>query len=161
MEQFGIYVARSGECVGNLRSLPVAHKIAHQFLAAWPELAQLTLVDSVHWDTWTVEPGECGPLSCDVALSRAPHGEWRHTGRGGPTDGREARRGIDEGRAEHARGESPAGDETRPFPGPPPVLRFTKSGLPVRVPVALPARSVHPVIDPVLLRRVVDRLRRL
>jgi hypothetical protein len=160
MEQFEIHVARSGECVGTLRSLPVAHTIAHLFLNAWPELAPLTLVDSVHGVTWTVEPGECGPPSCDVALSRAPTGRSATPGDAGRRAGREPRRDVAGGRAVPARRESPARHESPPSPRSP-VSYSTRSGLPVRVPAALPARSAPPVIDPVLLRRVADRLRHL
>jgi hypothetical protein len=72
-KQFGVLVARSGERIGNLKSLLTAHRIAHLFLTSWPELAPLVLVDSAHQDTWTVKFGDCSPLYCDVALSYAAY----------------------------------------------------------------------------------------
>lgn len=39
-----IRIMRSGESIGDLRSVLTAHRIAHLFLAEWPELAPLTVV---------------------------------------------------------------------------------------------------------------------
>jgi hypothetical protein len=79
-----------------------------------------------------------------------------------PTGYRAARREIAESEAEYARGEFVTGDEARALFGLPPLSdSLTNSGLPVRVPAVFPVRAVDVVIDLELLRRVLERLRRL
>jgi hypothetical protein len=78
------------------------------------------------------------------------------------TGDRAARLEIAESEAEYAGGEFVADDEARTLFGlPSPSHSLTNSGLPVRVPAALPVRAVDTVIDLDLLRRVLERLRRL
>jgi hypothetical protein len=67
-EPFAVRVAGTGRLVGELTSRGTAHRIAHLFLGAWPELSPLTLTDRTRDESWTVEAGACTPLGCDVAL---------------------------------------------------------------------------------------------
>jgi hypothetical protein len=71
MTSGAVRIMRSGEPVGHLNSVTTAHRIAHLYLAEWPELAPLTLVDPARRESWTVRLGCCSPLWCDLALHRA------------------------------------------------------------------------------------------
>ena len=135
IKPFAVHVAGTGELIGELISWETAHRIAHMFLGAWPDLAPLILTDRTRNASWTVQAGACTPLGCDVALTCA-------------TDPG-ARRAIAESRAGRARGEFTTGEEPRaPFHLLPPIPR---------PPVGYPVRRV----DLETLRRVVEGLRRL
>ncbi len=165
-----VYIIGTGELIGELHSLETAHKIAHWYLGEWPELSPLTVSDRECSDVWCVKLGDCTPLGCDIALKYTPYRELvshRETMElmGDPA----AQREIAEAEAEYARGECITGEEARALFGLPPVAQspnadrptVTSGGLPIRVPSAFPVRCIDMITDPVLLRRVVERLRRL
>jgi hypothetical protein len=143
-KSFTIRIDGTGELVGELHSLEAAHQIAHCYLGAWPDLSPLAVADREHDDEWHVRAGVCSPPGCDIALDLAETAEaqaaWFITG-----EGARALFGLP------------------PLPQPPEPGRpaTTAGGLPIRIPTALPVQRADTTIDPALLERVLQRLRRL
>jgi hypothetical protein len=60
MKPFEIRIARTGEVIGELKSLATAHRIAHMYLEEWPEWSPLTVRDRERRTTWLVGVDGCG-----------------------------------------------------------------------------------------------------
>ncbi len=155
---FVICFAGTAEVVGELESFEICHLIAHLYLTEWPDLAPLVLSDRSDVEdefAWLIGSGCCHPLSCGVALMDA---------------------NFAESKAAAARGEYLTLKEVGAILDLPPseqdeasevyircrmLDRGNTSGLPVRIPSTGPSQRVDMVLDPELLRRVVERLRRV
>jgi hypothetical protein len=71
MEPVAMHLARTGELIGEIHSVDVAHRIAHLYLGEWPDLGAIIVVDREHGNKWRVAPGVCGPFVCGIALELA------------------------------------------------------------------------------------------
>jgi hypothetical protein len=127
-KRFGISVEKTGVVVGELHSVLAAHRMAHSFLRAWPDLSPLVVVDWEGGDGWRVTLGGCTPLDCDVALRYEPYREWVSEQETLELmNDLEARREIAESQAEYERGEFITGEEARARFGLPVVAESAES----------------------------------
>ncbi len=65
IKPFEIWIARSGEVIGELKSGETAHRIAHMFLEEWPEWSPLAVKDWIRRTTRFVEVDTCGFADCE------------------------------------------------------------------------------------------------
>ncbi len=61
---FEIWITRSGEVIGELKSGETAHRIAHMFLEEWPEWSPLAVQDWSRRTIRFVEVDRCGFANC-------------------------------------------------------------------------------------------------